>query len=120
MTRILPSGLEVKSGHIPKQLAPNLTPEQREFVMLGHNVFPFVFSVEDHPGTRMTEAVLAITDAFHDPAFAGDEKIIRYKQWLAGFEVKVREYIDWGRGEEPVLRFIPRPGDAEDVDELLD
>lgn len=119
MTRVLPSGLEAKTGTIPEPLAPHLTHEDRQFVLLGPDVLPFITSEAQHPGTRMVEAVLAVSEALQHPDLINDSNIRRYKEWLATFDARVRGWGSFNDENTPVIRFMPpkdAPGYVEDLE----
>ncbi len=111
MTRILPSGIEAKTGYTPPPpLAPGRSSAERHFVELGDAVNPFVGSGGEKPQTGMLDAVFALGTAFQSEVLMKDPFFCKFKEWLATFELKVvRWELDTNDVEKesyfPVLRF---------------
>ena len=113
MTRVLPSGIEAKTGYVPGFLAGHLPESERHYVELGAEVNPFQGLRGEQPRNSMMDAMFALGAAFQNPELQSDSFFKRFKVWLATFELKVMGWdLDINSKQEtysPVLRFDGSP-----------
>lgn len=114
MTRVLPSGLEAKTGYVPEIFLPLAEKADRHFVLLGESINPFQMEEAE---TKMMDAILAIADAFENPQLIGDPVFEKFKQRLASFIPRVTRWSyneDFTAKDVPVIRIWPPSDEAWD------